>query len=394
MSTQTIYLDHQASTPLHPDSLAAMQLSFLEHIANPHSSDHVLGWSAADAVEDARHAVADAIRADPDEVYFTSGATEADNIALLGSTARDPARKRLVVGAIEHKAVLGPSREVVRRGGELLLAPCDPDGVIDLEAIGEMIDRTTRLVSVMLVNNELGTVQPIARIAEMCRSAGALLHVDAAQALAWMPIDAFELGADMVSLSAHKMGGPKGIGALFVRRAIRECLEPLFFGGEQEDGLRPGTLPVPLCVGFGAACRAVPSTGEVECWRSRTLAFERRLTVSLPDAFVNGAGAERHPGSISLTLPGRDAEAIIARLQSKVAVSRGSACTSGTVEPSHVLQAIGLTPSECAATIRISPGRFTSEEELHEAHELIVAAAQGALDLEMSRISEDAATAS
>lgn len=379
MSKKTIYLDHQASTPLHPESLAAMQLSFIEHMANPHSTDHVLGWMAADAVEEARCAVADAIGADPDEVYFTSGATEANNVALLGLTAVDPGRKRFVVSDIEHKAVLGPAREVVRRGGELILAPSGPEGIIDIETVGSLIDGNTRLVSVMLVNNEIGTVQPVAKVAEMCRSTGAILHVDAAQALAWMPIDVLKLGADMVSLSAHKMGGPKGIGALFVRRDVRQRLEPLFFGGEQEDGLRPGTLPVPLCVGFGAACHALPDPEEVERWRERTLAFERQLTASLPGAFVNGAGAERHPGSISLTLPGRDADLIIAGLQSRVSVSRGSACTSGTVEPSHVLQAIGLTSSECAATIRISPGRFTSEEELFEAHDLIVAAARQAV---------------
>ncbi len=378
MSKKTIYLDHQASTPLHPESLAAMQLSFIEHMANPHSTDHVLGWVAADAVEEARSAVADAIGADSDEVYFTSGATEANNVALLGLTAVDPGRKRFVVSDIEHKAVLGPAREVVRRGGELILAPSGPGGVIDLDAVRGLIDGNTRLVSVMLVNNEIGTVQPVAKVAEMCRSTGAILHVDAAQALAWMPIDVLNLGADMVSLSAHKMGGPKGIGALFVRRDVRQRLEPLFFGGEQEDGLRPGTLPVPLCVGFGAACHALPDPEEVERWRERTLAFERQLTASLPGAFVNGAGAERHPGSISLTLPGRDADLIIAGLHSRVSVSRGSACTSGTVEPSHVLQAIGLTSSECTATIRISPGRFTSEEELIEAHDLIVAAARQA----------------
>lgn len=376
MRTKTIYLDHQASTPLHPESLAAMQLSFIEHMANPHSTDHVLGWVAADAVEEARRAVAGAIGADPDEVYFTSGATEANNIALLGLKAGDSGRKRLVISNIEHKAVLGPAREVVRRSGELILAPSGSDGVIDLETIRGLIDADTRLVSVMLVNNEIGTVQPVAKVAEMCRSAGAILHVDASQALAWMPIDVLKLGADMVSLSAHKMGGPKGVGALFVRREVRQWLEPLFFGGEQENGLRPGTIPVPLCVGFGAACHALPNPEEVSHWRERTLTFEKQLTASLPGAFVNGAKAERHPGSISLTLPGRDAELIIARLQSTVSVSRGSACTSGTVEPSHVLRAIGLTPSECHATMRISPGRFTSEEELSEAHNLIVAAAR------------------
>lgn len=376
-----IYLDHQASTPMHPDSIAAMKASLVEHIANPHSSDHAFGWAAEEALEDARRALAEAICADPDEVYFTSGATEANNIALLGSVGLHSRRDRIVVSAIEHKAVLGPAREIARQDGEMLIAPCDPHGVVHLEQLRSMVNAKTRLVSVMLVNNEIGTVQPIEQIAEICRSAGALLHVDAAQALGWMPINALALGADMMSLSAHKMGGPKGIGALFVRREVRKSVTPLFFGGEQEDGLRPGTLPVPLCVAFGAACRVLPGVEEVEGWRQRTRDFERELKAQLPGAFVNGAFAQRHPGSISLTLPGRDADTIVARLQPAVAVSRGSACTSGLVAPSHVLRALGLSPYDCAATIRISTGRYTSHEELSEALERFVYAAKTAPQL-------------
>lgn len=373
-----IYLDHQASTPMHPDSIAALRASLVEHIANPHSTDHAAGWAAEETVGSARLAVAEAICVDPDEVYFTSGATEANNIALLGSVGEHPRQDRIVVSAIEHKAVIGPARMSAQRSGELLIAPCDANGVVDLEQLADMVDARTRLVSVMLVNNEIGTLQPVARVAEICRSVGALLHVDAAQALGWLPIDALALGADMMSLSAHKMGGPKGIGALFVRREVRNSLRPLFFGGEQEDGLRPGTLPVPLCAAFGAACRALPEALEVEGWRRRTQDFERDVTSRLHGAFVNGALAQRHPGSISLTIPGRDADAIIAMLQPVVAVSRGSACTSGIVEPSHVLRALGLSPSDCAATIRISIGRYTSPEELSEALERIVSAAQAA----------------
>lgn len=373
-----IYLDHQASTPMHPNSIAALRASLVEHIANPHSTDHAAGWAAEEVVEDARLAVAEAIRVDADEIYFTSGATEADNIAVLGSVGEHPRQDRIVVSAIEHKAVIGPARAWSSRGGELLIAPCDPHGVVDLEQLADMVDERTRLVSVMLVNNEIGTVQPVARIAEICRSAGALLHVDAAQALGWLPIDALALGADMMSLSAHKMGGPKGIGALFVRRELRNSLRPLFFGGEQEDGLRPGTLPVPLCAAFAAACRSLPEALEVEGWRRRTRDFEHELIGRIPGAFVNGASAQRHPGSISLTIPGRDAGAIVARLQPEVAISRGSACTSGMVEPSHVLRALGLPPSDCAATIRISTGRYTLDEELSDALERIVGAAQAA----------------
>lgn len=350
---------------MHPAAIAATADAMACYLANPHSSEHAAGWGAADAVETARNEVAAAVGVDSDEVVFVSGATEADNLALLGcGTALASGRRRVIVSALEHKAVLGPSRELKRRGFEVMVAPAIAEGVVDLNALSKLIDSRTLLVSIMLVNNEIGTVQPIEEVAKLCSAAGALLHVDAAQALAWMPIDAYGLGADMMSVSGHKMGGPKGVGALFVRREVRRRLAPLMFGGEQEDGLRPGTLPVPLCVGLGAACGELPDVKEVRLWRARTAHLEEALLDMHPGAWINGSGADRHPGCISVTLPGIDAERLVARLQPEIAVSRGSACTSGTPEPSHVLRAIGLSAAECDATVRISTGRFTTDVEI------------------------------
>lgn len=375
---EMIYLDHQASTPMHPAAAQALTASAIEHIANPHASDHASGWAAAKAIDDARADVGQAIGGDPDEIIFTSGATEADNMALLGLAESRVGRTRIIVGAMEHKAVLGPARHLVRYGFEVVVAPAARDGTLDAESLAALVDDKTLLVSLMLVNNEIGTVQPVTRAADACAQAGALLHVDAAQALSWMPIDAYTLGADMVSLSAHKMGGPKGIGALFVRREVRDRLRPILYGGEQEDGLRPGTLPTPLCVAFAAACRNRPSPTEVAEWRGRTKRLQNTLLSLVPGAWVNGVDRERHPGAISVTFPGIDAEALIARLQPRVAVSRGSACTSGVPEPSHVLRAIGLAPEDCDATVRVSTGRFTTDAEIDAAAKAFADAIAGA----------------
>lgn len=373
--SKLIYLDHQASTPMHPAAVTAMMVSITDHPANPHAADHAAGWAAANSVDVARANVAVAICCDPDEIVFTSGATEADNLALLGVAGASPARRRIVVGAMEHKAVLGPARELARRGFEVVLAPATREGVIDGDALAALIDERTLLVSLMLVNNEVGTVQPVEAAARACGSTGAMLHVDAAQAFGWMPIDAHALGADLLSVSAHKMGGPKGIGALFLHREVRERVRPIVHGGEQEDGLRPGTLPTPLCAAFGAACRSLPAEGEVASWRACAAKLERALLELFPAAWVNGAGAERHPGCVSLTIPDVDAGMLVARLQPEVAVSRGSACTSGTPEPSHVLRAMGLTAKECEGTLRLSVGRFTSDAEIKETIRLFEASA-------------------
>lgn len=366
-----IYLDHQASTPMHPAAIEAAHRAMQTLSANPHAHEHACGWRAADAIEMAREDVAHSINGDADEVIFTAGATEANNLALLGAVAQPGDRTKVVVTAFEHKAVLGPARELTRRGYELAIAPVTRSGLVDFDALAAMIDERTLLVSCMAVNNEIGTVQPIQAVARLSRHAGALLHVDAAQAFAWAAVDVLAFDADLLSVSSHKMGGPQGIGALWVRRDLKDELRPITFGGEQEGGLRPGTLPTALCVGFGAACRHLPDLHEVAGWRLRRDRLEQRLLDALPAAVVNGGDVERHPGAISLTLPYVDADTLIMRLQPEVAISRGSACTSGMPEPSHVLRAIGLDAGACARTVRISVGRHTSDDELEQAFDAI-----------------------
>lgn len=352
---------------MHPEAIAATHEAMITLHANPHAQEHRYGWQAADAIEAARSDLADAIGGERDEVIFTAGATEANNLALLGVGRQPGSRNKVVVTAFEHKAVLGPARELMRRGYELAIAPVTPSGIVDLDALATLIDQRTRLVSCMAVNNEIGTVQPVDAVAQMTHEAGALLHVDAAQALAWSAVNVLAFDADLLSLSAHKAGGPKGVGALWVRREIHNEIRPITFGGEHEGGLRPGTLPTALCVGFAAACRNLPSPDEVASWRSRRDRFERHLLNAINGAVVNGAAVERHPGAISLTFPQVDAETMILRLQPDVAIARGSACTSGMPEPSHVLRAIGLHAGACERTVRMSLGRCTIDDDLEQA---------------------------
>ncbi len=360
-----IYLDHQATSTLAPGVLDAMLPVFSGTYGNPHSSEHAFGWRSADAVDRARAAVAAAVGSDPDEVVFTSGATEANNLAILGyGTGTTP---RLVTTAIEHKSVGAPIRERSRLGSETVVLPVDRRGVIDISALEEALRRGPALVSVMAVNNEIGTAQPLVQVAELCRRTGSHLHVDAAQALAFGGYDATLVEADFVSLSSHKAGGPMGVGALIVARHSRHLLSPVLMGGGQENGLRPGTLPTALVVGFGAACAAVPGSVEVAAWRQRTDLFADMLAKEVPGVARNGGAPGAHPGNVSITLPSGDAHAVIARLQPALAVSTGSACTSGMPEPSHVLRAIGLDAASAERTIRLSVGRFTTMDELQEA---------------------------
>lgn len=376
-----VYMDYQASTPLDPRVFAAMRAYFegAAGLGNPHAADHAYGWDADAAISRARNQIASLIGADSDEVIFTSGATEANNLALLGAArAALPARREIVVSAIEHKCVLAVGRALVDEGFALRVAPVCPDGMIDVDELGRLIGRNTAIVSVMAVNNETGVTQPIAQVGKLCRAAGALLHSDAAQALAVEPIEVDSWNVDLLSLSAHKAYGPKGIGALYVRRERRSHMRPIMFGGGQEDGLRPGTLATPLCVGFGAACQILSDERETEIERTRRLRDRLldQLRADLPDLEVNGTLISRHPGNLNIRVPGIEAELLLAAARPKLAAATGSACTSGTTEPSHVLIAMGLSGAQAAESVRLSLGRLTSDEDVDAAASALAAAAK------------------
>jgi cysteine desulfurase len=368
-----VYLDHHATTPLDPRVLDAMLPYFTESFGNPHSAQHAYGWAAEAAIEQARREVAALIGALPEEIVFTSGATEANNLAIRGVAALAGARRHLVTCATEHPCVLESCRALPAAGFQLTELPVQADGLFDLDRFREALRPDTALVSIMTANHEIGVLQPIGEIAEICHERGILLHTDAAQAAGRMSLDVRALGVDLLSLSAHKLYGPKGIGALYVRRGMG--IAPLFAGGAQERGLRPGTLPTPLCVGFGAACVLARPELADEAARLRALRerLYRGLCEAAGDVRLNGAAEPRLPNNLNVCLPGVDAEDLLADLP-ELALSTGAACASATQEPSPVLRALGLSDEEIHGSIRIGLGRTTSEREIDFAIERLVAA--------------------
>lgn len=368
-----IYLDNHATTPVDPRVLAAMRPWWEENFANPHSSEHAMGRAAEEAVEAARAEVAALIGAEAREIVFTSGATESNNLAIKGA-ARFAAqqrndRRRIVTLATEHKCVLESVRDLAAEGFEPVVLPVGPDGLADLDALRAVVDDRTLLVSVMAVNNEIGVVQDLAAIGGLAKAAGAIFHTDAAQAAGRIPLDVADIQADLLSLSGHKIYGPKGIGALYVRRRPRVRLAPLFSGGGQERGFRSGTLPAPLIVGLGEAARIAAiegmlDNGRIAGQRDRFLAA---LQAAVPGLRVNGSREHRVTGNLNLTFPGPATAGAIMEASPDVCVSTGSACSSAVIEPSYVLQALGLAEAEARATLRVGIGRFTSPAEVDRA---------------------------
>lgn len=361
-----VYLDYQASTPVDGRVLDAMLPYLSEKFGNPHSRSHAFGWEAEEAVEVARERIAAIIGADPKEVIFTSGATESNNLAIKGVGHFYQARKDHVITCVtEHKCVLESCRTLEREGFALTYLPVRGNGLIDLGELSRAFTERTVLVSIMAVNNEIGVIQPVAEIGALCRQHGAFFHTDAAQAIGRIAIDVNEMGIDLMSLTAHKVYGPKGIGALYVRRRPRVRLVPLFDGGGQERGFRSGTLPAPLCVGFGEACRLAGL--EMADEAKRIGALRDRLydgiTTRLTGITLNGDAVTRIPGNLNLSFGHVDAEALMASLKA-VAVSSGSACTSASLEPSFVLKALGVEDGLAHASIRFSLGRMTTEAEI------------------------------
>jgi cysteine desulfurase len=373
-----VYLDHHATTPCDPRVVAAMRPYWSEDFGNPASASHAFGWRAEAAVENAREEIARAIGAqDPREIVFTSGATESDNLALQGVLrARGLAGAHLVSVATEHPAVLDTARVLAKQGAGLTLLPVDAGGSVDPGAVAQAITRETVLVSVMAANGEIGTLAPLAEIAALCAARGVALHTDAAQAVGKIPLDVERLGIDLLSLSGHKLYGPKGIGALYVRRRRRSggrlALAPLVHGGGQERGLRSGTLATPLIVGLARAVSIAVAEQPAEslrlaAQRDRLLARLRELAGGVR---LNGAEAPRLAGNLNVAFDDVTADAVIARLPD-VALSTGSACSSAKPEPSHVLTALGLAPARVAASLRLGLGRFTTAAELEYAAQRI-----------------------
>ena len=382
----TIYLDNQATTACDPRVVEAMLPFFGVRFGNAHSAEHAMGLDADAACEEARAAIARLVGADPRALVLTSGATESNNLAIKGAVrhlrAFGDTRRRVITLATEHPCVLQSVRDLGHEGFEPVVLPVGYDGLLDPACLRDALRTPTLLVSIMAVNNETGVIQDLAGLAPLVREAGALLHSDLAQAAGKIDIDVAALDLDLASLSAHKLYGPKGIGALYVRRRPRVRLQPLFSGGGQERGARSGTLAVPLVVGFGVAAAVAMDGMAPEAIRLRTMRDRllQHLQAGIPELAVNGSLRHRVAGNLNLRFPGVRAQAIIEHAP-ELCLSTGSACSSAAVEPSAVLQAMGLTRGEAAESLRLAIGRFTSPADLEQASAILLRAHDQAHDL-------------
>ena len=374
-----IYLDNQATTACDPRVVEAMLPLFARHYGNAHSAEHAMGREAETEIEEARSAIAALLHADPREIILTSGATESNNLAIKGAARQALAagnpRRRLITLATEHPCVLEAVRDLATEGFEPVILPVQADGRLDPAQLEAALRVPTLLVSIMGVNNETGVIQDLAALSGQVHAAGALFHSDLAQAAGKLVLDVPALGLDLASLSAHKFYGPKGVGALYVRRRPRVRLVALFSGGGQERGLRSGTLPVPLVVGFGIASRIALAEQIEEQFRLQILRDRLldRLMRGVPGLVVNGSLTHRIPGNLNLRFPNRSAAGIIERAP-ELCLSTGSACSSAEIEPSRVLRAMGLSRDEAARSLRLAIGRFTSPAELDQVADILVRA--------------------
>jgi cysteine desulfurase len=380
MPTPPIYLDHAATTPVRPEVLEAMLPYFSAKFGNS-SSAHRWGREARAATDAARERIAACLGAQPDEICLTSGGTEADNIAVLGGwrVQQGDGRPGIVSTPIEHKAVLESVHQARREGGDERLLAIDPTGVVNLDSARHHIRADVAMVTVMWVNNETGVIQPVAELAALAKEAGAIFHTDAVQAFGKLDVDVRTLPCDFLSVSGHKFGAPKSIGAVFVRRGT--ALAPLFFGGSQDRGRRPGTENTPMAVALATAMELTLKERDAEVARLRALRdrLETLLTARLPDLVVHGRGAPRVPHILHLSVPGTDSESMLMALDLKgVATSSGSACQSGSVTPSHVLSAMGLPPELGASAVRMSLGKLTDDAQIDRVAELFPEAVKSA----------------
>ncbi|MCC8467180.1 MAG: IscS subfamily cysteine desulfurase [Rickettsia endosymbiont of Eriopis connexa] len=371
--TLPIYMDYQATTPLDPSVMDEMLPYFTTKFGNPHSRSHSFGWEAENAVEEARSRVARLIGANTKEIIFTSGATESNNLAIKGIAKFYGNKKNHIITIVsEHKCVLDVCRHLEQEGIKITYLPIKPNGIIDLETLKNTITDQTMLVSVMAVNNEIGVVQPLKEIGKICRERGVFFHSDIAQGFGKIPIDVNEFNIDLASISGHKIYGPKGIGALYVRKKPRVRITPLINGGGQERGMRSGTLPTPLIVGLGMAAEIAYNEMEKDAKHVSHL-FDRFLNnihSRISEVYLNGDKDQRYKGNLNLSFAGVEGESIILAIKD-LAVSSGSACTSASLEPSYVLRSMGIGEELAHTSIRFGIGRFTTEQEIDYAVDLI-----------------------
>jgi cysteine desulfurase len=372
--TKPIYLDYQATTPCDPRVVEKMLPYFTEYFGNPHSRSHVYGWEAEDAVEAAREKVASILKVSPKEIIFTSGATESNNLALKGVMGFYGKEKpHLITCVTEHKCVLDTARHLDQQGYEVTYLPVQTNGLIDLDELKASITDKTALVSIMVANNEIGVIQPVAEIGKICRERGVFFHTDAAQAVGKIPLNMDAMNIDLLSISGHKIYGPKGVGALYVRRKPRVRLQALINGGGQERGMRSGTLSPALCAGLGEACALAEKEMDFEGKRQKEFGnlFTSMIRDQLSEVVLNGDEQQRLAGSLNLSFAGVEGEGLMMGINN-LAVSSGSACTSASLEPSYVLRALGVDEEMAHTSLRISFGRFTTENEVKTAAEKII----------------------
>ncbi len=369
-----IYLDYQATTPTDPRVIEAMIEVMKNDFGNPHSRSHSYGWKAEELIEIARKQVASLIGADAKEIFFTSGATESNNIAIKGvAHFYHPQKNHVVTIATEHKCVINSVRDLEQEGFAVTFLPVQKNGLVDLNELEKVITDKTALVSVMAVNNEIGVIQSLKEIGALCRKKGAFFHTDAAQAFGKIPLNVDEMNIDLMSVSGHKIYGPKGIGAIYIRRKPRVRVKPLFSGGGQERGIRAGTLATQLVVGLGKAAELAQNEMAQNYAHIKKLSdkFYDAVT-ALPNIYLNGDREQRIPGNINFSFAGIEGESMIMAIKD-LAVSSGSACTSASLEPSYVLHALGVSEDLAHTSIRFGIGKFTTEEEIDYAVELIKA---------------------
>ena len=383
---QPVYLDHAATTPVRREVVEAMEPFFGPRFGNP-SSVHRWGREARAALDEARERVARCLGAKPDEICFTSGGTEADNLAVLGPLRSQQAKGRsaIVSTPIEHKAVLATVHHAVHHGATERMLDVTSDGVVDLSSLDRALDDAVAVCTVMWVNNEVGTIQPVPEIAERVKACGGVMHTDAVQAFGKLDFSLKNVPVDLLTISGHKIGAPKGAGAVFIRRGTK--IDPMFHGGSQDRGRRPGTENVAAAVALARAAELAVEERETECARLKALReqLEEGLLSRIPDAVIHGRGAPRASHIVNISVPGTDSESLLMALDLKgIAASGGSACSSGSISPSHVLVAMGVSPELAGAAVRMSLGALTTDESINRVVEVFPALVQKARQLSVA----------